>query len=136
MSTKPASSKTESSAKTQTQMKETDRLINFFGPQATGQGDPITGFEGDRLAGLSGLQSDALGTAGGFTDVFAPQRNIPLYGEGADALQGILSGQTGAQTMGRDAVNDYFQGAIRDPAERAFQENTLPGIREAFAGPG
>jgi len=136
MSTKPSSSKQTTEQGTAGQRAGTDKGIKFFEPLAYGQGDPMTGFTGDRLAGLTGSQEQAFGNVSGFLDQFAPQRDIPLYGEGADALRGILSGQTGAQSLSPDAVNSFFQGAVRDPAERAYQENVLPSIRESFAGPG
>jgi len=79
----------------------------------------------------------------------ALQRYTPEIGTGMDVYQGervapLTPNQTGVFDFAQgggfvtspEAVNKYFQTAIKAPAMQTFQEETKPAIKEAFSGPG
>lgn len=58
--------------------------------------------------------------------------SIPTFG-------GELGGETGgalARALSGEFPSEYFQKSIAGPAREQFREETAPGIREEFAGPG
>jgi hypothetical protein len=126
-------SQQQSSAKTAGQKRLLQKAIDIQTPRL-GAGENI--FQGERIASLDPLQTGAAQQAGSFLDSFNASRDIPLFGQSQQAISGILSGETGAQKLSQDEVSDFFQRAVADPAQRSFQQDTRPLIREEFSGPG
>ena len=108
------------------------KALDIYGP-TLGQGQ--TSFEGERLAPMTPTQTQATDVKG-FLEQFSPYRDMPMFGEGQEALSGILSGRTGAAPITPEATEQYITGAIADPRRKAFEQHERPGIREEFAGPG
>ena len=127
-----ASSKQSTQAKTGSQTDALNKALDIYGP-TLGQGQQS--FPGDRVAPMTETQTQASDVQG-FLDKFSPYRDMPMFGETGTALQGLLSGKTGASPISQQQTDEYFKGAIEDPRRRAFAENDLPAINEAFAGPG
>lgn len=124
---------TQESPYTPSQKKWQNIALELYGPQL-GKGEDV--FQGLRVAGFSPGQEQSLANIGGFADYFKPGGEMPLFGETGTALSGILSGQTGAAPITPEATEKYFQTSIQQPSTRYFEENYLPAVREAWAGPG
>ena len=108
------------------------KALDIYGP-TLGQGQ--VPFAGERLAPMTPTQTQATDVQG-FLEQFAPYRDMPMFGEGQEALSGILSGKTGAAPITPEATEAYIKGSITDPRRRAFERFEAPAIREEFAGPG
>lgn len=119
--------------KTYTQLKWLNDLIKMYGPQA-GMGEDV--YQGERVAPLSSWQQSLLQTGQGFGDLFKPGGQMPLFGETGAALQGLLSGTTGAEKITPEQTSSLFENVYKAPAIKRWTEETSPAIREAFAGPG
>lgn len=98
-----------------------------------GQGQQV--FQGERIAGFNPQQMEALDIKG-FLDAFAPQFDMPLYGETGRTLGGLLSGEYGAQKYSPESASRLFSQIYENPAFKTFSEKTLPGVQEAYSGPG
>ena len=124
-----------SDSKTPAQRSAIDKVIAQYLPQL-GQGADI--FPGDRVTPFTPLQQSSLTGAGSFVDYFSQPETAgtPLFNETGAATKGILSGETGAQPIGKQNVADYFQGAIYDPTMKNLRQDVIPGIAESYAGPG
>ena len=109
------------------------QAMGTYGPEL-GQGQES--YPGARVAEFTPDQKAAMGGLGGFLDTFSAGRDMPMYGQTGQALEGILGGQTGAQKITPQQTQDYFQRSIQEPAQRQFSEYTRPLIREEYAGPG
>jgi hypothetical protein len=92
-------------------------------------------FQGDRVAGFSPGQEQALGGAVDFLDTFSAGRDIPFFGETGSALQGILSGETGADLISPERAQEVFQATRVNPRLRQFERFDKPLLEEQFAGP-
>jgi len=132
MSMKESQTTKTSAPYTGAQQNILDKALQLYAPQL-GAYEP---YGGQRVAGLTGTQQEALGGAGGFLDAFSAGKDIPLYGEGGQALQGLLSGQTGAQPITPEMSQDLFSRIYEQPSMQRWQEFGLPGIKEAYSGPG
>jgi len=108
------------------------KALDVYGP-TLGQGQ--VSFAGERIAPLTPTQTQATDVQG-FLEQFAPYRDMPMFGEGQEALSGILAGRTGAAPITPEATEQYITGAIADPRRKAFERFERPAIREEFAGPG
>ena len=130
-----SSSKSTSDSKTASQRKGIDKLLETYMP-TVGEGANI--FPGDRVTPFTPMQQSSLTGAGKFVDYFSePQTaGTPLFNETGAATKGILTGETGAQPIGKQQVSDYFQGAIYDPTMKNLRQDVIPGIAESYAGPG
>ena len=129
---KPSSSKQVSTSKSPTQSKWMDKALEFYGP-TLGQGEKI--YQGERIAPLTETQTQASDVKG-FIERFSPYRDMPLYGETGTSLSGILSGEMGAKPITQEETESYYNRAIRDPAQKRYEEDVLPSVKEAYAGPG
>lgn len=130
-----SSSKSTTETKTARQKKELGKGFDVYS-QEWGVGPDI--FPDSRVTPFSTLQTQAVTGASNFADYFSePQTaGTPLFAETGAAAKDLLAGKTGAQPLGAQDVEDYFQGAIYDPTMKAFKEDVIPGIAESFAGPG
>lgn len=108
-------------------------MLNIYGPTA-GQGQQV--YEGERVADLNAAQTGALETSQGLLNWINPENGIPLYGETGTALQGVLSGQSGAQPITPEQSDEYFNRTIKDPAIQGYSQYTKPLLEEQYAGPG
>ena len=102
---------TRSRSKSQTQSQsftgeQADVLGQFLARQRTRIGSGQPSFKGDRVAGFSDLQEQAL----------------------------ALAPETLFRTPEQEA--DLFKFGIEEPARKRFLQETVPLIREEFAGPG
>jgi len=122
-----------SSPYTKEQRKYVKTALQAYGP-ALEQGQ--ISYPGERVAPFTTGQQAALGQTEGFLDQFAPQREMPMFGEGASALSGILSGQTGAQSITPEMTENLFRRAYEEPRTRYFEKYERPLAREEYAGPG
>lgn len=124
-----------SESKTPRQKQELEKAFDVYGP-TLGEGPEI--YPESRVTPFSELQQGAITGAGRFTDYFSEpeQAGTPLFEETGQAAKGLLTGQTGAQPLGRQETADYFKGAVYDPTMKTLREDTIPGIQEAHAGPG
>lgn len=124
-----------SSAKTEGQKKGLQQMLDLYLPTA-GQGADI--FPGARTSPFSTLQQSAISGAANFAPLFStPQTaGAPLFPETGQAIKGVLSGQTGAAPFSAQDTASYFDKAIYDPTMKGFREDVVPGISEAFSGPG
>lgn len=129
--------KTESTtvAKTPEQQAIANALQTQYLPLAR---QPGSVFAGNRVADMTGLQRNVVAGAGGFLPQFAqtPTMQTPLAGETQAATRDILTGTSGARPLSPEDTNRFFAQAVGDPAREIFQRDTVPGIQEAFAGPG
>jgi hypothetical protein len=139
----------ETRNKTETQKYETTAAQRAALDKATllyqaqlGRNDNV--FQGDRVAGFSDLQTtgisggEAIGGSGAFTD---PKSTVgfsggPLAGETSSATSDLLTGRAGATPISADQFGQFFEATTANPARKAFSEQTIPGISEAFSGPG
>lgn len=128
-------SRSTSEAKTPRQKKGLITALDLYEP-LLGQNANV--FQGDRVANLNPLQQTAISGAGNFAQTFSTPTtaNVPLFQETGEATQGLLAGTSGAQPLSEQAVSDFFTRTIKDPTLEAFQRETIPGINEAFSGPG
>jgi len=124
-----------STSYTPEQAKWMGKALEMYGPEM-GQGQQI--YPGETVAGFSPLQEQLLGGAGAYSDLFKPVTgaDIPLYGQTGDVLSDAMAGRLGAQPITPEQTGAYFKQVYEDPSRKTFQEETLPGVREAFAGPG
>jgi len=125
-------SKESSVAKTPEQTEWLTQALDLYGP-TLGQGQKS--FPGDRVAPLTETQTQASDVQG-FLDKFSPYRDMPMFGETGSALQGALSGTTGATPISQGQADEYFNQVTAAPAAARWEKFTKPGIREEFAGPG
>lgn len=132
MSQKESEKQTQTAPFTGTQQNVLDTALNLYTPQL-GSYQP---YQGDRVAGMTGTQTQALGGAGDFLNQFSAYRDIPLYGEGGSALQGLLSGQTGAKPISPEISSQFFSEMYEQPARQRYAEFGRPAIKEAYSGPG
>jgi hypothetical protein len=130
-----STSKSTQQSKTGEQEKWLGEALSTYGPQL-GKGPEI--YPESRVAPLSTLQTGALEGAGRFVDYFSEPQTVgtPLFEETGQATKGLLSGETGGKPLGEQDVADYFKGAIYDPTMKNLREDVVPGISEAYAGPG
>lgn len=135
MSAPESQSQSTSSSKIEGQKKGLQQMLDLYLPQA-GQGADI--FQGVRTAPFSALQEKAVSGAGNYADLFStPQTaGAPLFPETGEAIKGVLSGKTGAAPMTPQDTASYFNRAVYDPTMKGFREDVVPGISEAFSGPG
>ncbi len=133
-------SESKSTAKDPSQTVLLKKTIDKFTPELD-KGPDI--FPGGRVTPFSTLQEQAVSGAGNFAELFSTpaiadpaQTNVPLNVETGQALGGILAGTTGAKPLGTEDVSSFFDRAIKDPTLKGFREDVIPGISEAFAGPG
>jgi len=116
------------------QQEEIKRGLDLYGP-TLGQGMNVYG--GQRVAGLTPLQGGIFGQLPDFASAFGG-----LGGQGSlqpqleSTSSQLLQGQMGAQPITPQQETDYFSRAVQNPAMKQFREETLPGVREEFAGPG
>ena len=109
------------------QRRLSKKIAPFLG-STIGKGQPA--FEGDRIAGLSPFQRDAI-TAGqqasaGFGSRFAPTRS---------ALERVSSGRP-TFDLGPEEVEGFINKNIIGPRVKNFNEFTVPGLNAQFRGPG
>lgn len=130
-----SSSKSTTESKTPEQKKWLAEALKVYGPEL-GEGTDI--FPGGRVTPFTPLQEKAVAGVGNFADYFSePQTTgTPLFTETGAAAKDLLAGKTGAQPLGAQDVEDYFTRAIQDPNVRYLKEETIPGIAEAYGGPG
>lgn len=131
MSTKPSSQKQTTTSKSPEQTQWMGKALDIYGP-TLGQGENI--FQGQRVAGFTPTQEQALDVKG-FLEKFKPYQDIPMFGETGTALSGLLEGSMGAQPYTPEQSRDLFERIYQKPAEKYYQEETLPSIREAYSGP-
>jgi hypothetical protein len=127
-------SKSKSSSYRPKQGQWLDQAIDLYGSQL-GQNTNV--YQGDRVAGLTGLQSGALGGAKNFLSAFSTPRGeaeTPLFGETGEALKGLLSGQSGATGITPAQTERYFKESISDPTMYAMRNDILPSVDSSFAG--
>jgi len=132
MSTSPSKSKSTSTTYTPEQAQWMGKALETYGPEL-GKGQ--VSYPEERLAPLTGTQQQAMDVSG-FLEGFAPYRDMPMHGETGQALSGILAGKTGAQKITPEMSKDLFSRIYETPAKKRYQEDILPGIQEAYAGPG
>ncbi len=134
-----ASSESVSASKDKSQKELLRTLIEKFSPEID-KGPDV--FQGERIAGLTGLQQTGIGAAGGIGGAFTTPVSAegfaggPLAGETTSAVSDLLGGRLGAQEITPGQFGEFFKGAVGDPARKTFREETAPGVSEAFAGPG
>ena len=128
-------SESESTAKTAAQTATLADALAIYGPEL-GRNENV--YQGDRVAGFTGLQSQAVSGAGNFADYFSDRQTVgtPLNVETGQAIERGLSGELGATKLGQEQVDTYFQDVIADPRKKQFTEELSPFIDESFAGPG
>lgn len=129
----------KSESKTGSQKDLLKKLIDKFTPEID-KGPDV--FQGDQVAGLSGLQETGISGASAVGGTFtSPQSSAgftggPLAGETTNAVSDLLTGQTGASPISSGQFAESFKSTTSDPARKTFREETNPAINEAFAGPG
>jgi hypothetical protein len=134
-----AKSKTTSTNKADIQKDSLDSALELY-IQQLGQNQNV--FQGDRVAGLTGLQETGIGAAGGVGEAFTTPVSSPgfaggpLAGETTTATSDLLTGAAGATPISSEQFGESFSRSISDPARKTFREETSPAISEAFAGPG
>jgi len=132
-------SSSESQSVTETKTKEQKaqlkKGLDLYGEQ---WGVPPEIYPESRVAPFSELQQKSLTGAGNFVDYFSEpqQAGTPLFEETGQAAKGLLTGETGAKPLGKQDVEDYFQGAVYDPTMKNLRQDVIPGISESYAGPG
>ena len=129
------STSSASENKTEAQKQNLATALDLYGP-SMGQNENV--WQGERVAPLTGLQQSAISGGGNYLDTFSTpqQAGIPMFGETGGAIGGLLSGDLGAQKMTGTDVSDYFTSAIYDPTIKNLNEELIPGVKEAYAGPG
>ena len=83
-------------------------------------------FPGQRVVGMTDLQNQIVGETGNFMDTFSASGGTPFFGEMGSALQGLLSGETGAENISSERANEIFSASRQTPAEDAFTRFTKP----------
>ena len=137
MSTKPASSSQQSSTTQYTpEDRETKKKLYDAYTPSIGAGDWMTDYTGERLADPNAAQTGVWSGAEGFLDSLSAYKDIPMYGETGQALQGLLSGDTGDSPITDQQVGDYYRNVIENPARKTFATDVRPAVQEAYAGPG
>lgn len=126
-------SKSESSSYRASQGKALDDLIALYSPQA-GQGADI--YSGTRVAPLSQGAQSALSGLDQFTGAFKAMPDQNTLQTMGGTLQGLLTGQSGADPYNPQALDNYYRNAIEAPAMQQWSRNIKPQIEEAYAGPG
>jgi hypothetical protein len=114
------------------QLQWIQKGLDIYGP-TLGQGQ--ASYPGTRVAPMTPTQTTAADVKG-FLDQFAPYRDMPMYGEGIQALSGILSGTTGAAPITPEMAKTTFGKIFERPAMKRWSEDIRPSIQEAYAGPG
>lgn len=73
------------------------------------------------------------GELGQGANIFPGQRVAPL----SASTQSVFDfAEGGGFITGPEATESYFQGAVRAPAMKSLREDVIPGVREAYSGPG
>ena len=127
------SSKTTTTSYTPEQAQWMSKALDIYGP-SLGQGQ--VSYPGTRVAPLATGQAGVLSNIPNLLSSLGMSTDMPLYGETGTTLSGLLSGDIGAQPITPEVEGDYFARAIKQPTMKQFKEETLPGIKESFAGPG
>lgn len=133
--------KTSSESKTSAQKKAIDAALGQvpggFEGYGSYLGQGMNVYPGQRVAPMTGTQTDVLGQlpdfASAFGDFLQPNQ---LQGQMESTASQLLQGQMGAQPITPEAEASFFQRGVQQPAMKQFREETLPGVREEFAGPG
>ena len=99
-----------------------------------GQGMNV--YQGDRVAGMTQTGQDVLGQLPSFASQFGDLSGSPLQKQLESTSGSLLAGEMGAQAITPEQETAFFNQGIRDPRMKEFQRTELPGIQEAFAGPG
>ena len=99
-----------------------------------GQGMDVYG--GDRVAGMTSTGYDVLSQLPSFASMFGDLSGSPLQQQLESTSGSLLAGEMGAQPITPEQESAYFSSAIQDPRMKQFTETELPGIQEAYAGPG
>ena len=115
------------------QKKWLGKALQTYGP-TLGQG--TQSYPGQTVAPMTGIQTNAMNAAGGYTNWLSPDAGIPMYNETGQALSGALAGTSGAQPITEQQTNEYFQRTLKDPYTKSWGEEIAPAIREEYAGPG
>jgi len=128
-------SKSVTETKTPEQKKGIAKVIETYLP-TLGKGADI--YPEARVSPFTPLQQEALTGAGRFVDYFSEPTQVgtPLFEETGEATKGLLAGETGARPLERTDIESYFTGAIKEPTMKTLREDVVPGIEEAYAGPG
>jgi len=128
-------SSSSSAAKTDAQTKGLDKMLDIYLKEA-GQGASI--FPGSRVSPFSTLQKDATADVGNFRDTFSQPTTVgtPLKGEVESTTKALLGGELGGKEFTKADTDAYFKSVYQDPAMKSLQEDILPGVDEAYAGPG
>jgi len=138
----PSKSKQTSTSRTGTQTKAIDAAIGSvpsgFPGYASYLGQGMPSYGGERVAGLTPTQTDIFATLPGFAQTFGDIGSTQgvLQPQLEQTAGSLLRGEMGAQPITPEQETAYFGSAIRDPRMKEFQQTELPGIQEAFAGPG
>lgn len=99
---------------------------------------PTSGYQGERVAGLSPLQQAGIAQGQGYLS-----ESSPLYGQGVDYMQQAAQQLAGAgqwsQAGMEQHLNPYTTGALNTMAglsNRNLMENVLPNVNSTFTGAG
>jgi len=126
-----------SSGTTKTQRKATDWAVNKYKGYMK-EGPNV--YQGERVAPLTGGQQDLLGyLERGAKDYAAGNnqfQNDPLYQQGKGVMSGALAGQLGATPLTFGQAQDYYKQVIEQPTLDQFYSDVMPGVKEAYSGPG
>lgn len=103
-------------------------LSQKLGPYLTGQiGKSLPGYEGQSVAGLTPEELAGMSRIRSLT-------GEPIQGL-ESAYQRYLTGDPTTQ-INPETTENFFRKSIYDPSLRDFREDVLPGIEEAYVGPG
>jgi hypothetical protein len=106
---------------------------------------PTQGYQGDRYAGLSGLQQSGIGQGQGYIDQSQPMygQGANMMGQGGNLMQGAYNRLSGAgqydPAQMQQHMNPYLNGALNtmtNLANRNLTENVMPGVNSTFTGAG
>jgi len=99
-------------------------------------GKGVNVYPDTRVAELTPTQSDIFSQLPGVAATFGNLMTSDLQGPLDTAARGLLSGEYGAQPITPEQEAAYFKNTIENPRMKTFTETELPGVKEAFAGPG
>lgn len=94
-------------------------------------------YQGTRVAPLTGLQTDVLGSMPNYLSLYSaptPTGSRPLEAQTGGTIGKLLSGEGGAQPYTGKDVEDYFSKAIYNPTMRMMKEDVMPTIEEGYTG--
>ncbi len=110
---------------------EQEKMISGLGGHITDNlGKPLRQYSGSYVAPTTQQQKNAMSDLGNLTWNFTPQTTQNSQYASSALIRALNT------DAGMKEAEDYYQQSIHNPALQSFQNEVLPGIQKAYAGPG